>query len=239
MKDFETFKQEILRRAKNANACVPEYRKAYSAIDFASLIEIIKNNFYWACSNGVIDSNIIKDYEEEFNAEKVYCNVDTSAGYLLASGSATVRAYGSATVEAYGSATVLASGSATVRASGSATVWAYDSATVEAYGSAAVVAYDSATVRAYDSATVRAYGSAKVRAYDSATVRAYDSAAVEASGSATVEASGSAAVVAYGSAYIQSYFQIECQIKDNAIYRVVSTNEIFLPKENMIAIKEI
>ena len=59
---------------------------------------------------------------------------------LIASGSATVRAYGSATVEA----------------SGSATVRAYDSATVEAYGSATVEAYGSATVRAYDSATVRA-----------------------------------------------------------------------------------
>ena len=207
MKDFETFKQEILRRAKKANACVPEYKKAYTTIDFASLIKILKNNFYWSCSNGIIDSNLIKDYEEEFNAENVYCNVDTLAGYLLAYGSATVRAYGSATVRAYDSATVRASDSATVRASDSATVWAYDSAAVEASGSAAVVAYDRATVRAY--------------------------------GSATVEASGSAAVVAYGSAYIQSYFQIECQIKDNAIYRVVSTNEIFLPKENMIAIKEI
>ena len=199
MKDFETFKQEIIRRAKKANACVPEYRKAYTTIDFASLIEIIKNNFYWACSNGVIDSNIIKDYEEEFNAENVYCNVDTLAGYLLAYGSATVRAYGSATVRAYGSATVLAYGSATVEA--------YDRATVEAYG--------SATVEASGSATVLAYGSATVLASDRATVEAYDS------------------------AYIQSYFQIECQIKDNAIYRVVSTNEIFLPKENKIAIKEI
>ena len=191
MKDFETFKQEILRRAKKANACVPEYKKAYTAIDFASLIEIIKNNFYWACSKGVIDSNIIKDYEEEFNAEKVYCNVDTSEGYLLASGSATVRAYDRATVEAY------------------------DRATVEAYDRATVEASCSATVRAYGRATVEASGSATVEAYDSATVEAYDR------------------------AYIQSYLQIECQIKDNAIYRVVSTNEIFLPKENKIAIKEI
>ena len=207
MKDFETFKQEILRRAKKANACVPEYKKAYTAIDFASLIEIIKNNFYWACSKGVIDSNIIKDYEEEFNAEKVYCNVDTSEGYLLASGSATVRAYDRATVEAY------------------------DRATVEAY--------DRATVEASGSATVRASGSATVEASGSATVRAYGRATVEASGSATVEAYDSATVEAYDRAYIQSYLQIECQIKDNAIYRVVSTNEIFLPKENKIAIKEI
>ena len=182
-KDFETFKQEILRRAKKANARVIEYRKAHSAIDFASLIDIIKKNFYWSCSNGVIDSNIIKDYEEEFNAEKIYCNVDRSDGYLLASGSATVRAYDRATVQASGSATVQASGSA--------------------------------------------------------TVRAYDRATVEASGSAIVQASGSATVQASGSACIQSYFQIECKIKDNAIYRVASTDELFFSKENKIATKEI
>ena len=62
-----------------------------------------------------------------------------SAGFVLASDSATVRAYGSATVRAYGSATVHAYGSATVRAYGSATVHAYDSATVHAYGSATVI----------------------------------------------------------------------------------------------------
>ena len=73
---------------------------------------------------------------------------------------------------------VFASGSATVEASGSATVEASDSATVEAYGSATVRAYDSATVRASDSATVEAYGSATVWASDSATVRAYGSATV-------------------------------------------------------------
>jgi hypothetical protein len=87
---------------------------------------------------------------------------EAKAGRVIASGSATVRAYDSATVRAYDSATVEAYGSATVRA--------YDSATVEAYGSATVRAYGSATVRAYDSATVEAYGSATVRATDAVTV---------------------------------------------------------------------
>ena len=162
MKDFETFKQEILRRAKEANACVPEYRKAYTAIDFASLIEIIKNNFYWACSKGVIDSNIIKDYEEEFNAEKVYCNVDTSEGYLLASGRATVEASDSATVRAYDSATVEAYDRATVEASGSATVRAYDRATVEASDSAYIQSYLQIECQIKDNAIYRVVSTNKI-----------------------------------------------------------------------------
>ena len=48
--------------------------------------------------------------------------IEATAGFVLASGSATVLASGSATVLASGSATVLAYDSATVRASGSATV---------------------------------------------------------------------------------------------------------------------
>ena len=48
--------------------------------------------------------------------------VEIEAGFVFASGSATVEASDSATVEAYGSATVWASDSATVRAYGSATV---------------------------------------------------------------------------------------------------------------------
>ena len=90
--------------------------------------------------------------------------IEATAGFVLASGSATVLASGSATVLASGSATVLAYDSATVRASGSATVRAYDSATVLASGSATVLASGSATVLAYDSATVRASGSATVEA---------------------------------------------------------------------------
>ena len=56
--------------------------------------------------------------------------VEIEAGFVFASGSATVEASDSATVEAYGSATVRAYDSATVRASDSATVEAYGSATV-------------------------------------------------------------------------------------------------------------
>jgi hypothetical protein len=93
------------------------------------------------------------------------------AGFFVASGSASVRAYGSASVEAYGSASVRAYGSASVEASGSASVRAYGSASVRAYG--------SASVEAYGSASVEAYGSASVQAYDSASVQATNYVAVQ------------------------------------------------------------
>ena len=150
MERFEELKKIILERAREAQACREQYGRAYMAESFQQLMEVVRDNFCWAVNNSVIDGDLIDTYQDEFNAGRIWHNEDVTEGFLLASGSATVRAYGSATVEA----------------SGSATVRAYDSATVEAYGSATVRAYDSATVRAYDSATVEAYGNSYVTSYD-------------------------------------------------------------------------
>ena len=115
-------------------------------------------------------------------------------------------------------------------ATDNATVEAYDNATVRATGNATVEAYNNATVEAYDNATVRATGNATVEAYGNATVEAYDNATVEAYGNATVEA--------YNNAYIYSYYIIECKLKDNAVYRLISENKIFYPEETAINIEK-
>ena len=162
MERFDELKKIILERAHAAEACREQYGRAYKAENLADLMKVVRDNFYWAVNNSVIDGELIDTYKAEFNEGKIWHNENISEGCLLASDSATVRAYGSATVRAYGSATVVASGSATVEA--------YGSATVEASGSATVIAYDSATVEAYGSATVRASGSATVRAYGSAYI---------------------------------------------------------------------
>ena len=88
-----------------------------------------------------------------------------------------------------------------------------------------------------DNATVRAWGNATVRASDNATVRACGNATVRASDNATVEASDNATVEASDNAYCSSYSIIECEIKDNAIYRVRLTNQIFFASDNIKFIK--
>ena len=194
MKTFEELKEELLNRAKNANACQNGYKMGLDAKNKADLLKAITANWFWVLIDArIVDAIYLEENftEEELSEAGIYtrkCHEVRTVSF--ACGSATVEAYGSATVEAYDSATVKAYDSATVKAYGSATVEAYGSATVEAYGSATVEAYDSATVEAYDSATVKAYGSATVKAYGSATVEAYDSATVKAYDSATVKACG-------------------------------------------------
>ena len=102
--------------------------------------------------------------------------------------------------------------------------------TAEATGNTTVRATDNTTVEAYGNTTVEAYGNATVRAYDNTTVRATDNTTVEAYGNTTVEA--------YDNAYIHSYYIIECKLKDNSIYRLISENKIFYPEESAIKIEK-
>ena len=103
---FNQFKEEILKRAKQADACKPEYARAYKSETFAELIQVIKDNFNFAVSGKVIEPNIIEEYKDEFNTNDVWCNVERSSGFVLAYGNATVEAYDNATVKAYGNAYV-------------------------------------------------------------------------------------------------------------------------------------
>ena len=168
MKTFEELKEELLNRAKNANACQNGYKMGLDAKNKADLLKAITANWFWVLIDArIVDAIYLEENftEEELSEAGIYtrkCHEVRTVSF--ACGSATVKAYDSATVEACGSATVKAYDSATVKACGSATVKAYDSATVKACGSATVKAYDSATVEAYGSATVKACGSATVEA---------------------------------------------------------------------------
>ena len=150
MKTFEELKEELLDRAKNANACQNGYRMGLDAQNKADLLKAITANWFWVLRDAkIVDAIYLEENftEEELSEAGIYtqkCHEVRTVSF----------ACGSATVKAYDSATVKACGSATVKACGSATVKAYDSATVEACGSATVEAYDSATVEAYGNSYV-------------------------------------------------------------------------------------
>ena len=147
---FEELKQDLLDRAKKANACQVGYRMGLNAKSKVDLLNAITKNWFWVLRlSKIIDVNYLEENftEEELAEAGIYTRKEhVVRTATFACGSATVKAYDSATVKACGSATVEACGSATVKAYGSATVEAYGSATVEAYGSATVEAYGNSYV---------------------------------------------------------------------------------------------
>ena len=163
--NFSEIKQEILDRARRAEACPPEYRRAYAAETLGGVCAVIKDNFNWCCRSGVIDARLLEKYKSDFAACDIYVNTDAKRGFLLCDGNATV--------EAYDNATGAAGGNAKVKAYDNATVEAYDNATVEACGSTKVKAWNNAKVKAWNSATVEACGSVTVEASDSAYCISY------------------------------------------------------------------
>jgi hypothetical protein len=173
--EFNELKNEILRRAKEADARTGKYRRAYLSNDFSELMQVIKDNFHFAVFNKVIDAPLIEANKEQFNANQIYCNVDVKHGFLLAWGNATVKASGNATVKASGNASVRAWDNAAVEASGNAAVRAWDNATVEARENATVEARGNATVEASDNSYVTSYCTIECKLYDNAIYRIRES----------------------------------------------------------------
>ena len=121
MKTFEELKEELLTRAKNADACKPGYAMGLRSNTKADLLKAITENWFWVLVEAkIVDAEYLEDNftEEELSQAGIYTkNTHEVRTASFACGSATVKACGSATVKAYDSATVKA----------------YDSATVEAY----------------------------------------------------------------------------------------------------------
>jgi len=200
---FDELKNELLKRARKANACRIGYAMGLKSENNSDLLKAITENFNWVFCRKIVDAKFLEDNftDDELLSAGIY-----TAGAHDLKDKTFIFACGSATVEAYGSATVEACGSATVEA--------YGSATVEAYGSATVKAWDSATVKAWDSATVKAWDSATVKAYDSATVKAWDSATVK----------------AYGSVYVNDYTEKIKEPSEESIIRDYYNKKIYIKK---------
>jgi hypothetical protein len=164
--NFNNFKEEILRRAKEAKACVEEYQRAYRSDSFDDLMQVIKDNFNWVSLHRVIDPNIIEAYKDQFNANRIYCNVDVTEGYLLALGNSTVTARGNSTVTARDNSTVTLDNS---------TVTALDNSTVTALDNSTVTAWDNSTVTARGNSTVTSRYTIECKLSDNAIYRIQES----------------------------------------------------------------
>ena len=110
---FSELKEEILRRAKEASACREQYGRAYKAESMSELCAVLKDNFWWAIHNSVLDIPLLEKYRDGFAQHDIFVNVSVERGFLLC-GNATVKAWGNATVEACDNATVEAWGNAYV-----------------------------------------------------------------------------------------------------------------------------
>ena len=86
MDKFTEIKEEILRRAKNAKACVEQYKRALESQTLQELAQVIKDNFNWCCNRKVLDVEIVERYEIEFATVEIYANKSISNGYVVIDG---------------------------------------------------------------------------------------------------------------------------------------------------------
>ena len=104
-KTFEKIKEELLLRAKKAEACQIGYAMGLRSQSKADILKAITDNWFWVLRTArIVDAEYLEDNftEEELTEAGIYTQkyheVTTTS---FACGSATVKACGSATVEAY------------------------------------------------------------------------------------------------------------------------------------------
>ena len=118
-KNFESSKNEILKRAKEANACSSQYGRAYKADSVPSLLGVIKDNINFAYNKMGVDAKVLSDLfsENDLKDSHIYTKgehfLELREGehkiILLGSSSANVETWGSssAIVKTFGSSSKL------------------------------------------------------------------------------------------------------------------------------------
>lgn len=257
MKTFEELKEELLQRAKDADACREGYVMGLRSESRQDLLEAITKNWSWVLKNKVVDAKYLKENftEEELSEAGIYtrgCHEVRTDSFVCGSGA--VEAYGNATVKVCDSGVVVAHDNVTVIAYDNGTVVAHDNVTVivhdngtvkacnngevDAYNNAKVEAYDNATVEAFNNVTVKAFDDVTVTAYGSGTVEAWNRAMVEAYNSVTVKAHGNGAVEAHGDVIVTVYDNATVEAHNNSYVEDYTGNKNIRPQSGHAIVKD-
>ena len=173
MERFEKFKEEILARAKAADACAEQYSRALHAETLDELLAVARDNFRWAVGNDVIDGGFIDKWKDEFAAGRIWHNCDVENGFLLATEGRFV-AWDNSYVVACGNSSVVARDNSSVVAWDNSSVVAWDNSSVVACGNSSVVACGNSSVVARDNSSVVACGNSSVVAWGNSYTTSYD-----------------------------------------------------------------
>jgi len=119
MKTFESFKEFIVQKCKQANACKPEFARLKKSKNYQELLKVLTDNHNWCAKNKIINAEILLNVEDiELLLSNIYVqktNIEIINGYAFLFNS-TVTAWGNSTVTAWENSTVTARENSTVTA---------------------------------------------------------------------------------------------------------------------------
>jgi hypothetical protein len=94
MKDFKKFRKDILHLLIEKDVCAPGLANAINANTFEALAEVGCGCFTWCCDKGIITSDIIAQYREDFRGVHIHLNEDVTDGYVFVNGNNKVTVRG-------------------------------------------------------------------------------------------------------------------------------------------------
>ena len=78
MDNFEKIKSIVLKSAKENGAREPEYKNAFKSANLSELCNVLKENFNWGCNNGVITSDLLERFKDDFSQNDIWINCNVS-----------------------------------------------------------------------------------------------------------------------------------------------------------------
>ena len=166
MKKFNQFKSEILKRAKEVNACITQYQRAYKSENFDQLFQVIKDNFFYCCNTKIIDPDLIESVKEEAKECGIYHNESATNAYILGSDNCTILGSDNCTI--------LGSGNCIIKGYGNCTIKGYDNCTIEGSGNCIIKGYDNCTIEGYDNSYLNVRSDMECKINDHAIMRYRD-----------------------------------------------------------------
>jgi len=248
MDTFKELKEEIIKRAKEKNACVNAFKKACESETIEQLMEVVKNNFNWCCCN-ILDANFINKYKSEFNKNNIFCNESVNSGYLLVTDTCTIygndnctiNGYDKCTIEGNSNCTINGYDKCTIEGNGNCTINGNDNCTIYGNGNCTINGNDNCTIYGNGNCTIYGNDNCTIYGNDNCTINGYDKCTIEGNGNCTIngydkctiEGNGNCTIYGNDNCYIYSYSIKECKLNNNAIYRVIETNTIYYASDNI------
>lgn len=175
---LEQLRSRVIVRTEMKGGCQRGLQAAYNAKTIEELGKVCKDAFEWVARTGVVDEDLMKEYQEESNGCGIYCNQNVKNGWVLAtkkgitaSGFSVVIAIGEAEVTAEDDTVVHAFGRSRIIAKGHSSIEAHDQTHVKALGNSRIILYEEATAIGQATSYIQRYSDGGVALEDEAILR--------------------------------------------------------------------
>jgi hypothetical protein len=165
MIDFESLKKGVLEQLREIDACSPGYEDISLARNMKELCDVAKRHFRWGVKHGIITSELINRYADDFAENDMYSNISVNHGFLLLD---------NCSVDVFGYSTVVLLGESKAVLYHYSRAFLYDKSQAVLHHYSHAFLCDKSQARLYDYSQATLYEESKAKLHDYSSAQLYD-----------------------------------------------------------------